>query len=811
MVAVLTHADSVRRWVSLPAVHIIAIAAMVAAVYWEDLGGYFLADDLGEVAYVSRIAAGDLGLFWSNFTGNYLQVPVIQVYRPWLMITLVLDFFLWGSRPAGYYADNLLHFFGCCVFLYLLTKELTAGWGPARSATTALLSALIFAAHPLHAESVSWIVGRVDVVCLMYYLLSLFLLTKYLASGRSPWLWGAVAAFVPAILTKEMAVGLPVVAAMIALLWDGDRIGGAVGLEKYGESPGGPTAALKTRLLISRAQTAFKVSVPLFAVLLVYFLARYLALGAVLGGYQGSLGASQFHGLLARWLDAGTLERLLLPMNPYVFPPDSIYRPVLLWILGIAVLWTAASVILESRPWRWITLLGVWIVTSLLPVAHLWGLGPNLDGSRFVFFLTAPMSAALPVLLLAPRRGTRHVDEREGDGSRPDAGLPGLSSVAALLMLCAVLALIAHRNNVPWVQAGEEVRSLRERATALARTAEDDDKLALVGIPKRRGGAHMIYNGDTFEALLSPPFSRRSHDDRFLTFDHPLFGSFDWVNSHHFKAALRNPRVSGFYRWEPEKRAFVRFDPGDFGAAPPPLETVIHQPPGRNSSNGSGVKGADLVLAGVNAFPADFDFLEVATTRDISDAGIEQTARISWKSVGGKSKGFVLPASVHRREYGTLLRFRLSDHWQWYGLGKIQSIDVMLPGFGIDDVRAVSLLSSAGLAPTVSSPGLFLNDKGEYPLRRRNFTVNVDCTRVPRAARVELDVFKPNYFVDQYGADIPASAVWQRRTEGRIQAPVRVGLQAAGGHGYVQARARCLDDQGLRLGEYSDILTFDLQ
>jgi len=329
-----------------------------------------------------------------------------------------------------------------------------------------------------------------------------------------------------------------------------------------------------------------------------------------------------------------------------------------------------------------------------------------------------------------------------------------------------------------------------------------------VGIPKRRGGAHMIYNGDTFEALLSPPFTRRPYGDRFLTFDHPLFGSFDWINSHHFKAALRNPRVSGYYRWEPETRGFVRFDPGDVGddASPLALETVISQPPGRTH-----IQGVDLALTGVNAFPADFDFLEVAATRDISDAEVIPTARIGWRSVGGESKGFLLPASVYRREYVTLLRFRLSDHWQWYGLGKIESMDVALPGFGMDDLRSVSLVNSAGVAPAVSSPDLFSNHKGEYPLHRRNFTMNVDCARVPRATRVELDVFKPNYFVDQYGADIPASALWQRRTESRMEATVHVYLRQSEGRGYVQAWARCLDDRGSPVGEYSDILTFHLQ
>ncbi|MBX9692911.1 MAG: glycosyltransferase family 39 protein, partial [Cyanobacteria bacterium] len=202
--------------------HFALIATVVLLVFGRTLGSYFLADDFGEVSYVSQIFAGDWHRLWSNFTGNYMQIPNMAVYRPWLLMTLLGDFCLWRANAAGYYATNLLHFLACSILLYLLVRCLTRSWPVWRSAVAALFSAVIFAAHPLHCESVSWVVGRVDIVCLMYYLLGLFSIARFTQSGNRGWFVLALSSYVIAILTKEMAIGLPVVATALTFLWSND-------------------------------------------------------------------------------------------------------------------------------------------------------------------------------------------------------------------------------------------------------------------------------------------------------------------------------------------------------------------------------------------------------------------------------------------------------------------------------------------------------------------------------------------------------------------------------------------------------------
>ncbi|MBS1999144.1 MAG: hypothetical protein JSS86_22615, partial [Cyanobacteria bacterium SZAS LIN-2] len=128
-----------------PYLHLALLAVIVAATFSRTLGTYFLADDFGEIAYVSRIAAGDLGMLAANFTGNYMQIPSMSVWRPWLLVSLLSDCLIWGANPFGYYLTNLLSYIAVTLNLYLLMRNLTSDWCRTRSALAGFFSALIFA------------------------------------------------------------------------------------------------------------------------------------------------------------------------------------------------------------------------------------------------------------------------------------------------------------------------------------------------------------------------------------------------------------------------------------------------------------------------------------------------------------------------------------------------------------------------------------------------------------------------------------------------------------------------------------------
>jgi len=74
-----------------------------------------------------------------------------------------------------------------------------------------MLTAMIFALHPQHVESVTWIAERKDVLCGFFYLLTLLSYLKFRESDQRKWLAISLVLFVFALMSKSMAVTLPFV------------------------------------------------------------------------------------------------------------------------------------------------------------------------------------------------------------------------------------------------------------------------------------------------------------------------------------------------------------------------------------------------------------------------------------------------------------------------------------------------------------------------------------------------------------------------------------------------------------------------
>ena len=76
-------------------------------------------------------------------------------------------------NPIGYHVVNVfLHSLGSMLFLHVCTRIFN---GQVRSQTNSLslLCGLFFATHPIHTGAVANVVGRADILCGFFYLLSL--------------------------------------------------------------------------------------------------------------------------------------------------------------------------------------------------------------------------------------------------------------------------------------------------------------------------------------------------------------------------------------------------------------------------------------------------------------------------------------------------------------------------------------------------------------------------------------------------------------------------------------------------------------
>jgi len=120
-------------------------------------------------------------------------------YRPLATLSFLADQRLWGLRPSIYHAESVLLHAAACVLLYLLL--LSAFGDP----LLAFFSALLFAVHPVNAETVSAVFLRNGLLCGVWMLAALLALHR----RTRAWTLASLSLYALALLSKEPGAVLP--------------------------------------------------------------------------------------------------------------------------------------------------------------------------------------------------------------------------------------------------------------------------------------------------------------------------------------------------------------------------------------------------------------------------------------------------------------------------------------------------------------------------------------------------------------------------------------------------------------------------
>lgn len=193
----------------IPAWSWLLVPVVAAVVALPGLGNHLLSDDHALLYSNVGQTMGDLiRPFFHESTSRAAGGS----YRPLTEASIGLDYFLWGSSPFGFHLVNLFWHVLNSLLCYVLLRVLV----PPRP-VVALTAALLFAVHPVHGDAIFWLSARSDLLLTFFYISSLVLFVRGRKGRRRVATVGSVFCFVLALLSKEVALSLPLMVVILDL------------------------------------------------------------------------------------------------------------------------------------------------------------------------------------------------------------------------------------------------------------------------------------------------------------------------------------------------------------------------------------------------------------------------------------------------------------------------------------------------------------------------------------------------------------------------------------------------------------------
>lgn len=187
----------------------LVVVAVSAGTYLNSLPGAFIYDDRPIIAenplVRGRATAAALlaSSYWQRGESRQRsQRPSEAQYRPLAILSYNLNHRLSGMDPFWFHLVNVGLHSAASLILFLLMAGM--GFSPG----AAVLGSLAFAVLPVHAEAVSWTVGRAEVLAAVFVLGAWLLLHE---ESRWPRLAAGLACYLLALLSKESAASFPAV------------------------------------------------------------------------------------------------------------------------------------------------------------------------------------------------------------------------------------------------------------------------------------------------------------------------------------------------------------------------------------------------------------------------------------------------------------------------------------------------------------------------------------------------------------------------------------------------------------------------
>ncbi len=288
----------------------------------------------------------------------------VSYYRPLFAASYMLDYTFWKYNPFGYHLTNIIFHILASILVFLFLELLF------KNKVISFFSSLLFSVHPIHAGAVSFISGRVDVIPLVFFLLSIVLFLKYTLNKNNVFYLLSLFSFLIALFFKESVVILPIVIICIDYFF----------ISKF------DIKNLFTNLL--------RIHLSFFIVLGIYLVVRFSVGGIILLPETPNEGVNFFIGTHNFWriftvikILAIYMGLLFLPYSlrtEYFFPPaNSLFEPVVL--IGLGALSLLVFIFIKNLKKNPILSFSIlWFFITVLPVGNIFPQG-NIFAERYMY------------------------------------------------------------------------------------------------------------------------------------------------------------------------------------------------------------------------------------------------------------------------------------------------------------------------------------------------------------------------------------------------------------------------------------------
>ena len=347
----------------------LALVLAVGALYWPVAHHEFLNYDDGE--YVTNNLHARSGLSRQNLVWAFTSVEASN-WHPVTWISHMLDCRFFGLNPAeAHLANVLLHAVNAVLLFLLLWRGTGALW-------RSLLVAALFAVHPLNVETVAWVAERKSLLSLFFTLLTIGAYGHYVRRPRAGRYLLVLAAFLPALMSKPMAVTVPAIL-LVLDYWPLARFTGGVqtifGRWRKGESA---AATAIVPLLLEKAplflMSAFSAVITLIAQKSGGSVAPAVALPLPVRIENAAFAAVEY------------IRKMFWPADLAVFYPHP-GNSLAAWkvLVALAVLACLAAAAIGLRRRRFVAAGVLIYLVALLPVAGIIQVGKQAMADRYAY------------------------------------------------------------------------------------------------------------------------------------------------------------------------------------------------------------------------------------------------------------------------------------------------------------------------------------------------------------------------------------------------------------------------------------------